>query len=293
MRWRVQHTMGSVSNKAEQPSVARFPDLAGKRALVTGGSAGIGRAVALALAAEGVTVTVMARRQERLDAVIQDMSCKGCAVVGDLANLDDCTRAVETAISLMGGLDLVINNGAPSTEEQIKHAEEPAGFEAAFRLHVSSAFAIIKAAEAELIKNKGAVVNVSSMAGKQSGDWPLMYPYNVAKAAQDQLTRCLARKYAPLGVRINGVNPAWVSTEAVPLAASILQASEEDFVEAAGKLHAMQRISSPEEQAAVIVFLCSGAASFITGSNIKVDGGMALMRGGFPQIKPPASEAAS
>lgn len=257
--------------------IGKYDDLAGKRVLVTGGAAGIGRAVALAFAANGARVAVMGRLKERLEPIVEQCSQGGLVVIGTLSSVDDCRRAVVETISAFGGLDILINNGAPVNEEMIHDGGEDASdFQAAFQLHVGSAYVLIKAAEAELFKNKGSVVNVSSMASVTTPQTPQQAPYSVAKAAQDKMTQSLALQYAPHGVRVNSVQPAWVQTEAVEALADLSQMPVEKFIARAGALHPIGRVSTPEEQAALIVFLASAGAGFITGSCIHSDGGLSL-----------------
>jgi NAD(P)-dependent dehydrogenase (short-subunit alcohol dehydrogenase family) len=272
------------TNDKVRSVVGRFADLAGKRALVTGGSAGIGRAVALGLSDNGAIVTVLARRKDRLDAVVKELP-QGHGVVADLYKIDEVEAGVKEAIQKMGGLDILVNNGAVNVPEMTgDNAETYQGYEAGFRLHVSATYAAIKAAEAELIRNKGVVINVSSGVAIAAAPGPAMAPYFVAKAAQDVLTRNLARQYAPQSVRVIGVNPAWVKTEATTMMSTLLQKPEDEIVAAAGALHALGRISTADEQAAVIVFLASAGAGFITGNNILVDGGWSVMLDAIPSF---------
>lgn len=273
---RLQMAAVNGVQKADEQVVGIHPDLAGKRVLITGGSAGIGRAAALAFDANGAVVTVMARRKERLAAVVALLK-QGHMVVGDLSQPDDCARIVEEAIAAMDGIDILVNSGASVTEEMVTAAGTVRALEAAFQFHVTSTFALIKAAEPELLANRGAIVNVSSIASVSSNYSPGSMAYGIAKAAQNKMMQSLALQYAPHGVRINSVLPAWTDTEAVPKFAAFLKMPVDEFKSAAGRLHPLQRISDPAEQAAAIVFLASKAAGFVTGHRLLVDGGITLL----------------
>lgn len=245
-------------------------DLQGRRVLVTGGSAGIGKATALAFDKNGCKVAILGRRKERLDAVASQMK-HGLSVVADLTKGDaEMQRAVRETIDAFGGLDIIVNSGGVITEEMSGTGEE--AFISAIKLHVTANLAIIRAAEEELIKNKGAVINVSSV-GALVPMSPNMASYGVAKAAQDQLTKNLAFEFATKGVRVNSVLPAAIQTEVFEQMAEKQGKPLSELMDHMAGMHAMKRVGQPEEIAAPIVFLASNAASFITGQNLAIDGG--------------------
>ncbi|CAL8461621.1 g1152 [Coccomyxa elongata] len=249
-----------------------IPDLQGKRVLITGGSAGIGKAAAFALDANGCSVAVLGRRIERLDSVAKQLK-HGVSIVGDLTKVGDMKRAVQEAIEKLGGLDIIVNSGGASTDEM--WGADEAAFISALKLHVTGNLTLIRAAEEELIKNKGAVVNISSVISVMPGHKP-MSAYGAAKAAQDKLTQDLAFEFAPKGVRINSILPATIETEVFDTVLTMTGKSKEAMLAGLAPLHAMGRVGQPEEVAAPIVFLASNSASFITGVNLRVDGGATL-----------------
>ncbi|KAK9905602.1 hypothetical protein WJX75_002844 [Coccomyxa subellipsoidea] len=248
-----------------------FPDLKGKRVLVTGGSAGIGKATAKAFDANGCFVAVLGRTLKRLDAVAKQLK-HGVPIVADLTKEEDLKRAVAEAIEKLGGLDILINNGGDGTRDI--DGKDEAAFISFFKLHVTGHLTLIRAAEEELIKNKGAVVNISSVMAIISAEDDIAY--GVAKAAQDKLTKDLAFKFAPKGVRINSVLPGVINTEAQDGNAQAMGVTKDELLAQYASLHAVRRVGEPQEIASTIVFLASNAASFITGVNLPVDGGATL-----------------
>eukprot|EP01024_Parvocaulis_polyphysoides_P051807 TRINITY_DN5107_c0_g2_i7.p1 TRINITY_DN5107_c0_g2~~TRINITY_DN5107_c0_g2_i7.p1 ORF type:complete len:273 (+),score=33.76 TRINITY_DN5107_c0_g2_i7:126-944(+) len=169
-----------------------YPDLNGKRVLVTGGSSGIGRATALAFSKNGATVTIIARTVSKMEATVKEFTTKGYYAPADLTKPDEIKRAVVEAIDKMGGIDILINNGAVSNED----LDSPTNVNVLKHLldiHVVGCMALIDACKDELLKNKGSVVNVSSALSEVIADQ--FIPYNIAKAAEDALTRNMAMNW--------------------------------------------------------------------------------------------------
>ncbi|CAL8461624.1 g1155 [Coccomyxa elongata] len=247
-------------------------DLKGKRVLITGGSAGIGKAAAFAFDANGCSVAVLGRRLDRLDAVAQQLQ-RGVSIEADLTKEEDMKRAVQEAIDKLGGLDILVNSGGALSDDMYGGGE--AAFIAALKLHVTGNLALIRAAEKELIKNKGSVVNISSVAAIIPNQ-PTIQAYGAAKAAQDKLTQDLAFEFAAKGVRINSILPAAINTEVFDNLAATRGEPKDAILGKLAPLHAMRRVAEAHEVAAPIVFLASNAASFITGVNLRVDGGATL-----------------
>jgi meso-butanediol dehydrogenase / (S,S)-butanediol dehydrogenase / diacetyl reductase len=223
----------------------------GKRALVTGGGTGIGAAVATRLQHEGAEVTVMGRRQGPLESVSSRF------VVGDVSNRDDCRRAVEEA----GPLDVLVHNaGVAGT-----------GWDDVIAVNLTAAHHLSEFAERDLIERRGAIVTVGSTAAVVSG--AVDADYNAAKAGLVMLTRSLAVRLGPHGVRANAVCPGWVRT---PMGEEDMRKLSEDVDETYRKVTRfapLRRAAEPEEVAAAICFLASNDASYVTGAVIMVDGG--------------------
>ncbi|MGH2662160.1 MAG: SDR family NAD(P)-dependent oxidoreductase [Actinomycetota bacterium] len=252
-----------------------MPELEGKVALVTGGSKGIGRAIALSLADAGADVAISARGQEDLEKTATDLEALGrraLAVPTDVADRDQVQTMVDRTVEELGTLDILVNNAgaAPfmSTVDQIR--EE--GFEKYFRITFTSAFYCTKAAAPILIPKGAAasVVNVASVAGFIAS--PGLTYYGGAKAALINFTKTVAREWAGFGVRVNAVAPGWVETEMNSQARQ-----DPTWYETIRGMIPLGRWGRPEDVASVARFLVSDAAAFITGAVIVVDGGQTLM----------------
>ncbi|BDA48978.1 3-oxoacyl-[acyl-carrier-protein] reductase FabG [Coccomyxa sp. Obi] len=249
---------------------SHYKSLEGKKVLITGGSAGIGKAAAIAFSNNGAIVTITGRRQERLDAVVSQLK-QGHSVVADLLKVSDCTRTIEEAVAKMGGLDILVNSGGVWTDAMLSEPLGEKAFLDGLTMHVITVARLIEEAIPHLSKNKnGAVVNLSSLSAIQVN--PDSAAYNVSKAAQDHLTKTLARKYTKLGVRINSVNPGFVDTEVFDVlveATGRTKAELHDWAKSENELH---EICTAEEIAGPILFLASDAASFISGVHIPIAG---------------------
>ncbi|MDX6593296.1 MAG: meso-butanediol dehydrogenase / (S,S)-butanediol dehydrogenase / diacetyl reductase [Gaiellales bacterium] len=223
----------------------------GKRALVTGGGTGIGAAVATRLQQEGAEVTVMGRRQAPLEAVSSRF------VVGDVSNVDDCRRAVEEA----GPLDILVHNaGVGGT-----------GWDDVIAVNLTAAHHLSEFAEHDLIERQGTIVTVGSTAAVVAG--AVDADYNAAKAGLVMLTRSLAVRLGPHGVRANAVCPGWVRT---PMGEEDMRRLSDDVDETYRRVTRyapLRRAGDPEEIASVICFLASDDASYVTGAVIMADGG--------------------
>jgi 2-deoxy-D-gluconate 3-dehydrogenase len=248
-------------------------DLEGKRALVTGASRGIGRAIAQAYAAAGADVAVLARDGERLAevaALVENEGRKAVVLVGDVTDRASVALAVATAWEALGGLDVVVNNaGGNSFSRPFLETRED-GWQKVLRLNLDSTTNVCREAGPRLLaQGSGAVVNIASVAGLAA--WPNMAHYGVAKAAVLSLTRTLAVEWARAGVRVNALVPGWVATDLTEFART-------DEAIGAGFLARvpMGRWARPEEMAGPAVFLASDAASFMTGQALVVDGGLSV-----------------
>ena len=251
-----------------------MPELDGKVALVTGGSKGIGRAVALAFADAGADVALAARGPEALEKAVREVEERGRRALGvptDVADADQVDALVERTIGELGSLDVLVNNAgaAPffSTVESIRLD----GFEKYFRVNFLSALICTRAAAPHLLKRgeRASVINVASVAAFVAS--PGLAYYSTAKAALVNLTRTVAREWAGFGVRVNAIAPGWIETE-------LNEGAREDpsFYDTIKATIPMGRWGRAEEVAAVARFLASDAASFMTGSVVVVDGGQTV-----------------
>jgi NAD(P)-dependent dehydrogenase (short-subunit alcohol dehydrogenase family) len=244
-------------------------DLTGKSAIVTGGGKGIGRAIALGLAASGAAVILAARTKPEIDAVADEINKTGgkaLAVVTDLTVSDQLENLVKTAVSAFGRVDILVNNAARSFMRSLLDMRED-GWDKVFDTNVKAVWLLSRIAARQMKEQKGGqIINITTVGAEKTE--PGMGAYNTSKAALKMLTRCMAREWAEYGIRVNAVGPAITRTEfSKPIWSN---------PEVAKKMIAgipMGRLAEPEEIVGAVLFLVSGAASFITGQTIYVDGG--------------------
>jgi NAD(P)-dependent dehydrogenase (short-subunit alcohol dehydrogenase family) len=241
---------------------------AGKTALITGGGSGIGKAVALALGAEGARVVVNDLKREVAQAVADEITSAGgkaIAVAGDVGNPDDVKAAVDAAVNEYGGLNLAFNNAGiggplgPIADIDID------GYRKLMDVNLHSVFyGMHYEIPAMLNAGGGAIVNTSSILGLV-GD-PNAVPYVAAKHGVAGMTKAAALGYASQGIRVNSVHPGYIDTP-------LLENLPEDAYNALVGMHPLGRLGTSEEVANLVLFLLSDQASFITGSQHVVDGG--------------------
>ena len=243
-------------------------DFAGKVAVVTGGASGIGEAVALAIAARGGQVVVAdidEADSERVTTAIGDAGGSAKAIRTDVTDAASVEAMVQFAVDAYGGLDIAINNAgiggplSPTGEYPID------GWRQVIEINLNGVFYGMRyQIPAMLARGGGAIVNVASILGAVgTANSPA---YVAAKHGVRGLTKAAAIEYATRNIRINSVGPGYIET---PLLASLDEATMQALV----NLHPMHRLGTSEEVAALIVFLASDEAAFITGSYHLVDGG--------------------
>ena len=238
-------------------------ELSGKRALVTGGTSGIGRATAEALAREGAHVLISGRSEMRgaqVVAAIEAESGEAEFVQADLESPDDVRALAERAVDV----DILINNagvfpGGPT------HELPEASFDEAFAVNVKAPFLLTAAIAPRMVeRGGGTIVNVTTMVAEfgMAG----LSAYGASKAAVALLTKAWAAEYGPRGVRVNAVAPG-------PTRTRLMESVPEEMVSQLAALAPAGRVAEPEELAAAIVFLASDDASFVHGVTLAVDGG--------------------
>lgn len=247
----------------------------GKIALVTGSSSGIGKATAARLASEGAKVAVTGRRKDKLDQLVSEIDAAGGtahAIAADLTSETDRRRIIDETAGQFGGLDVLVNAAGIIAYGTIEDTSLE-DWQKMYDINVVSIFHIMQLALAHLIPRKGNIVNVSSVNGMRS--FPGLLAYNSSKSALDQMTRCSALELAPKGVRVNNVNPGVVVTE-LHRQAGLDEEKYAAFLERSKTTHPLGRVGNAEELAALITFIASDEAGWITGDTINIDGGRHL-----------------
>ncbi len=246
--------------------------LRGRTAVVTGGSDGIGKACALALAGAGARVVVAARRPEPLAAVVAELRGLGAealGVQGDIRQPGTVERLVEEAVEAFATVDVLVNNVGASYSDDFRRLPllelEPRELLAAVDLNVASAFACSKAVAPMMLQRGGAIVNIGSIVA--SHPVPGFGFYSPAKAALISLTQLMALEWAPQ-VRVNAVLPGHIDTAR----SSSLRTPE--TVERLLRGIAMERLGTPADVAGAVVFLASDLARWTTGALLDVNGGL-------------------
>ncbi|WP_394844181.1 glucose 1-dehydrogenase [Pendulispora brunnea] len=248
-------------------------DLIGKRALVTGASRGIGRAIAVALAKHGADVAVHARTTEALNGVateIAGMKRTAPMLAANVADPEATERLVAEAIAKLGGLDILVNNaGGSYTSSPVSVLEVSLeNWNHTLAWNATSMFVLMRAAGAHMVEQRrGSIINVASVGGLRGSRSSASY--GAAKAAVISMTRIAAVDWAAAGVRVNALCPGWTATDLTrPLRES------DDVNQRIVASIPMRRWAAPEELAAPALFLASDASSYMTGQTLVVDGGM-------------------
>jgi 3-oxoacyl-[acyl-carrier protein] reductase len=260
--------------------------LKGRACVVTGASRGIGRETARLLCAEGASVLLVARSEERLAAALEEASAAGAEVGGRAATLAlDVTaeaagaRMLASAVERFGALDVLVNNAGAAQWRDLDDVPDE-DWRAQYELNVMAPLRAMRAAAPAMAERGwGRVVNVCSTAGKRPS--AAMPEYSVAKAAELSLSRLFADRYAEQGVLVNAICPGPVEAELWMEPGGLLDqsqqmsgaASREEALSAAGAKRPIGRLAGAGEIAAAIVFLCSERASYVSGAAWSVDGG--------------------
>ncbi len=252
-------------------------DLTDRVAIVTGGSEGIGKGVALGMAEAGAHIVIAARRQDRIDATvaqIKGMGRRSLGVPTDVSNAAQVANLIDATMKEFGRIDILVNNAGSSWGTNFKRGLllelEESDFDGAFGTNVKSQFLCGKAAVPIMQQQAtgGAIINMSSVAGQLNlTPSPTMALYSATKAAILSFTRSMAAEWAPK-VRVNALMPGLIQTDRTRNDPN-RRATDEELAANIG----LARVGLPSDIAGAAVFLASDAASWITGAAIQIDGG--------------------
>lgn len=248
---------------------------AGKVAVVTGATSGIGHACAVGFANEGANVVCVGRKEEALKTVADEVRSAGAEALtirADLSVDSEADRVIDESVEAFGGIDVLVNAAGFLTTGTIETTAIDS-WDEMMNVNVRAVFRLMQRSLPSLIERRGNIVNVSSVTGLRS--FPGVLAYCVSKAAVDQLTRCSALELAAKGVRVNAVNPGVVVTE-IHKRGGMNNEAYAAFLEHSKTTHPLGRTGRPEEIAALVLFLASDDASWVTGATYSIDGGRAL-----------------
>jgi NAD(P)-dependent dehydrogenase (short-subunit alcohol dehydrogenase family) len=252
-------------------------DLSGKKAIVTGGGSGIGRAIAKTLAGQGAEVFILDRDLEAARRVVEEIRSAGglaSAFRCDVSQGKQVTAVFREA--LQGSrLDILINNAGIAHVGNIAQTTEE-DLERVFEVNVKGVFHCLKAGVEAMQSGGGSIVNISSVAAHVGvAD---RFAYSASKGAVHAMTLSVAKDCLPMGIRCNSISPGRVHTPFVDgFLAKNYPGREKEMFESLARTQPIGRMGQPEEMGDLVLFLCSGEAAFITGADFKIDGGFVTL----------------
>ena len=254
-------------------AVAEF-SLEGKVAIVTGGSRGIGRSIALGLAEHGADVAIAARKPEAMAEAAEAIAATGrraAAIPTNVRRFDELEALVAETERQLGRVDILVNNAGTNPVYGPVHEIDERAWDVIMDTNVKSVHILSNHARAAMLRHGdgGAVVNVSSVGGYLASD--VIGGYSVSKAALIMLTQVQAKTWGKDGIRVNCIAPGLVKTE---FARALWD--DEKTRRSSEREAALGRIAEPDEMAGAVVYLASGASSFVTGQTLVLDGGRLL-----------------
>jgi len=244
----------------------------GKTVIVTGATSGIGRATAEAFGREGAQLIVVGRDEKALAEVVAASGTDAVACRADVTTDEAPDAIVARAVESFGGLDVLVNAAGVIATGALDATTDDV-WDRMMAINLRAPFRLMRAAAPHLAARKGSIVNVSSVNGLRS--FAGVLAYNVSKAGVDQLTRCAALELAPLGVRVNAVNPG-VTVTNLHRRSGMGEQQYAAFLERSKTTHPLGRPGNPGEIASMILYLASDQAGWMTGETIPIDGGRHL-----------------
>lgn len=244
-------------------------NFSGKTAVVTGSGRGIGRVIAQSLAQAGANVVLCSRTKAEIDAVADEISGSGgkaLAVAADLTIHDQLENLVDATIQEFGRIDILVNNAARSFLRTLLDLRED-GWDKCFNTNVRAVWLLSRLVARRMIGQKGGkIINITTVGADKAEVG--MAAYGCSKAALKHLTRCMAKEWAQLGINVNAVAPGFTRTD---FSRPIWSNPEMEALIA--RAIPKGKIGEPEDVVGAVLFLASGAADYITGETIYVDGG--------------------
>jgi len=242
--------------------------LEGKKAVVTGAGRGIGRSIALALARNGADVAVLDMDEAgagETAGIIEQTGRKSLALAVDVSRLSEVEEAINKILDLLGSIDIVVNNAGITRDNLLIRMKEDE-WDSVIAVNLKGSFNLSKAVARSMMKQRsGCIVNIASIIGMMGNAGQANYA--ASKGGLIALTKSLAKEMAPRGIRVNAVAPGFIATE---MTDKIPEKLREEMVRSIP----LGRMGEPDDVAAVVSFLTSPAAGYITGQVIVVDGGM-------------------
>ncbi len=247
--------------------------LQGKVAVVTGGTAGIGEAIANLFATHGAAVVVTGRRKVELDRVVGEISRrqgKALAVAGSVTDERHAEEVIRQAVEAFGHVDVLVNNAGLGDFGKRIHEMDDATWSRVLDVNLTGVFRMTRAVIPQMLRQQGgSIVNISSIASLVG--IPLLPAYAASKGGLDALTRAIAIDYAKDGIRCNVVNPGLIDT---PMAAPLM--ANPDQLAPILSHYPIHRPGKPEEVANMVLYLASDEAAWVTGGTFRIDGGMTV-----------------
>jgi len=248
-------------------------DLSGKVAIVTGGSRGIGEAVALAFSEFGAKLVLSSRKLEGLEAVRGKIEANGgeaLCVPAHMGDIESLEKVVNETLKVFGTIDILVNNAATNPIFGPLEQVDTKAWDKIMDVNLKGAFFLTQAAGKVMMKKgSGCIINISTEAAVRPA--PGLGAYSISKAGLDMITKAYASEWGRFGIRVNGIAPGLVQTKF----SQALWGNDEIRESVVSRIP-LGRIAQPEEIASIAVFLASPAASFITGHTILADGGAML-----------------
>lgn len=263
-------------------TVAQLFDLTGKGAIVTGGAMGIGQAVAFRLAEVGAGVMIADINLEAASQTVEQIKARGGtaqAVRADARSKEDAKKVVEATVEAFGSLDILVNNAGIYPSSPILQTSEEM-WDSVFDINLKGVFCYSQTAAQEMIKagHGGKIINMASIGGERP--YGQEAPYAASKGGLVILTKALALELAPYDILVNAVSPGTIMTPGTDAARAALTAggagTPEEIMGAFLTRVPLRRMGQPDDVAKVVLFLASGAADYMTGSYVLVDGGFLL-----------------